>query len=76
VSAATVSSLMMGFAWGVGSLLAPVVGLMGDHFGLQKALAITAVIPLFAAMVAMPLPRLVPKEEPVLPAPLTSEPEV
>ena len=26
VSAATVSSLMMGFAWGVGSLLAPVVG--------------------------------------------------
>jgi hypothetical protein len=25
VSAATVSSLMMGFAWGVGSLLSPVV---------------------------------------------------
>ena len=75
VSAATVSSLMMGFAWGVGSLLAPFVGLLGDRLGLQTTLAITAVVPLFAAIVAVPLPRVVPKETPALPAPLTSEPE-
>ena len=37
VSAATVSSLMMGFAWGVGSLLAPVVGLLGDGWAERRA---------------------------------------
>jgi FSR family fosmidomycin resistance protein-like MFS transporter len=56
VSAATVSSLMMGFAWGVGSLLAPVVGVLGDRLGLGTALTITAVVPVFAAMAAVPLP--------------------
>jgi FSR family fosmidomycin resistance protein-like MFS transporter len=56
VSAATVSSLMMGFAWGVGSFLAPVVGLLGDRLGLQATLAITAVVPILAAIVAVPLP--------------------
>ena len=76
VSAATVSSLMMGFAWGVGSLLAPFVGLLGDRLGLQTTLAITAVVPLVAAMFALPLPRLVPREAPAVPAPLTSEPDV
>lgn len=60
VSAATVSSLMMGFAWGVGSLLAPVVGILGDALGLNVALAITSVVPLAAALVALPLPREVP----------------
>ena len=70
VSAATVSSLMMGFAWGVGSLLAPFVGLLGDSLGLQTALAITAVIPLLAALFALPLPRLVPKSAPEVPAAL------
>ena len=60
VSAATVSSLMMGFAWGVGSLLAPVVGVIGDQFGLSTALAITAVVPIAAALFALPLPRSVP----------------
>jgi FSR family fosmidomycin resistance protein-like MFS transporter len=73
VSAATVSSLMMGFAWGVGSLLAPVVGLLGDRLGLQAALAITGTVPLVAALLAHPLPRVVPREAPALPAPMTSE---
>jgi FSR family fosmidomycin resistance protein-like MFS transporter len=59
VSAATVSSLMMGFAWGVGSLLAPVVGVLGDNLGLSGALSITAVVPLLAALFALPLPRTV-----------------
>lgn len=75
VSAATVSSLMMGFAWGVGSLLAPLVGLIGDTLGLQVALSITAVVPLLAACFAVPLPRMVPAHAFAEPAPLTAETE-
>ena len=75
VSAATVSSLMMGFAWGVGSLLAPVVGILGDTLGLNVALSITGVIPLLAAMFALPLPRAVVPLALPEPAPLTPEPE-
>lgn len=56
VSAATVSSLMMGFAWGMGALLAPLVGLIGDSLGLSAALLVTAVSPLLAAAFALPLP--------------------
>jgi FSR family fosmidomycin resistance protein-like MFS transporter len=76
VSAATVSSLMMGFAWGVGSLLAPVVGVLGDRFGLSVALSITAVVPLMAAAVALPLPRMAPAAQPLDPAPLTAEADI
>ena len=56
VSAATVSSLMMGFAWGSGALMAPLVGLLGDRVGLNGALLVTALMPLAAAAVALPLP--------------------
>lgn len=56
VSAATVSSLMMGFGWGSGALVAPLVGLLGDVMGLSFALLVTSVIPLVAAIVAWPLP--------------------
>jgi FSR family fosmidomycin resistance protein-like MFS transporter len=73
VSAATVSSLMMGFAWGVGSLLAPVVGTMGDRLGLSVALSITAVVPVLAAAFALPLPRHVPSHVNPAPAPLGPE---
>ena len=76
VSAATVSSLMMGFAWGVGSLLAPIVGLLGDTLGLSAALSITALVPIAAAAFAVPLPGAVAAGPPVAePAPLTAEPE-
>ena len=75
ISAATVSSLMMGFAWGVGSLLAPVVGLIGDRLGLNVALSITSVVPILAALFAMPLPRHVPAAAHKELAPLTSETE-
>jgi len=64
VSAATVSSLMMGFAWGVGSLMAPAVGILGDRLGLSTALMITAVVPLLAALAAVPLPPVAPVREP------------
>lgn len=73
VSAATVSSLMMGFAWGVGSLLAPVVGMVGDNLGLNVALSITSAVPLLAAAFALPLPRRVPTQGSAEPAPLRPE---
>jgi FSR family fosmidomycin resistance protein-like MFS transporter len=60
VSAATVASLMMGFGWGSGALLAPFVGFLGDTMGLTAALLITAIIPIAAAAVALPLPNRAP----------------
>jgi FSR family fosmidomycin resistance protein-like MFS transporter len=62
VSAATVSSLMMGFAWGTGGLTAPLVGAMADHAGIQATLTFTACLPLLAALCAVPLPGGAPDE--------------
>ena len=57
VSAATVSSLMMGFAWGTGGLSVPVVGLIADRIGIEHTLVGLALVPLLAAACALPLPR-------------------
>jgi FSR family fosmidomycin resistance protein-like MFS transporter len=54
--AATVSSLMMGFAWGMGSLTVPLVGMGADRFGIRPTLAIVAFVPLLAAALAAGLP--------------------
>jgi MFS transporter, FSR family, fosmidomycin resistance protein len=62
VSAATVSSLMMGFAWGTGGLLVPLVGLVADLAGLPAALALVGLVPLAAALCALPLPATAPVE--------------
>jgi hypothetical protein len=51
-----------------------VVGLLGDRLGLSAALSITAVVPLFAALFALPLPNQVPDVH-AAPSPLTSEPD-
>ena len=56
ISAATVSSLMMGFAWGVGGLAIPLVGLVADRIGVEHALTVMAAVPLLAAALAVPLP--------------------
>jgi MFS transporter, FSR family, fosmidomycin resistance protein len=56
VSAATVSSLMMGFAWGMGGLSVPIVGMIADRIGIEAALRILALVPLAAAALALPLP--------------------
>jgi FSR family fosmidomycin resistance protein-like MFS transporter len=56
VSAATVSSLMMGFAWGTGGLSVPIVGLIADRVGIELTLVGLAFIPLLAAACALPLP--------------------
>jgi MFS transporter, FSR family, fosmidomycin resistance protein len=56
ISAATVSSLMMGFAWGTGGLSVPFVGMLADRIGIERALVMMAFMPLLAAMLALPLP--------------------
>jgi FSR family fosmidomycin resistance protein-like MFS transporter len=57
VSAATVSSLMMGFAWGTGGLSVPLVGLIADRAGIEATLTGLALVPLAAAACTIPLPR-------------------
>jgi FSR family fosmidomycin resistance protein-like MFS transporter len=56
ISAATVSSLMMGFAWGTGGLIVPLVGMLADRIGIERTLTIMAFMPLVAAALALPLP--------------------
>ncbi len=56
VSAATVSSLMMGFAWGTGGLSVPFVGMIADRVGIEHTLVGVSLIPLAAAACALPLP--------------------
>jgi FSR family fosmidomycin resistance protein-like MFS transporter len=56
ISAATVSSLMMGFAWGTGGLSVPFVGMLADRIGIERALIVMAFMPLVAAALALPLP--------------------
>ncbi len=60
VSAATVSSLMMGFAWGTGGLSVPIVGLIADRVGIEHTLVGLSFVPLLAAACALPLPDRVP----------------
>ena len=54
--AATVSSLMMGFAWGMGSLFVPLIGAGADRFGIEQTLVVLAFVPLLAASLAWRLP--------------------
>ena len=56
VSAATVSSLMMGFAWGTGGLTVPLTGLVADRIGIEYTLLGLSLVPLAAAALALPLP--------------------
>ena len=56
ISAATVSSLMMGFAWGMGGLAVPFVGMLADRIGIERTLMLMAFTPLLAAAFAIPLP--------------------
>lgn len=61
-SAATVSSLMMGVAWGSGGMLVPATGRLADLFGLPATLTALATLPLAAAALSLLLPS-----EPPLP---------
>ncbi len=68
VSAATVSSIMMGFGWGTGGLSVPLVGLIADRVGIEATLSGVAVIPLLAAACALPLPERAHVTTPIRPA--------
>ncbi len=57
VRTATVSSLMMGFGWGLGALLVPLVGVLGDRIGIAPTLAVVAGVLPLAALFALGLPR-------------------
>lgn len=70
VSAATVSSLMMGFAWGMGGLTVPIVGLVADQVGIAATLRGLALVPLVAAACAIPLPARATIAAPLRPAEL------
>ena len=61
ISAATVSSLMMGFAWGTGGLSVPLVGMMADRYGIERALMVMSALPLVAALLALSLPSRKPQ---------------
>ena len=56
VSAATVSSIMMGFGWGTGGLSVPLVGMVADRIGIEPTLSSLALIPVVAALLTLPLP--------------------
>ena len=56
ISAATVSSLMMGFGWGTAGISVPFVGMLADRIGIEQALMAMSVMPLLAAALALPLP--------------------
>ena len=68
VSAATVSSLMMGFAWGTGGLSVPLVGFIADRVGIEHTLVGLSLIPLLAAACAIPLPARATPPVPLTPA--------
>jgi FSR family fosmidomycin resistance protein-like MFS transporter len=57
VATGTVSSLMLGVAWGVGGLAVPLVGMIGDAVGLQSALLMLGVLPAVAALLTLRLPE-------------------
>ena len=60
VSAATVSSIMMGFGWGTGGLSVPFVGMIADRLGIEPTLSGLALVPIVAAACALPLPSRAP----------------
>jgi FSR family fosmidomycin resistance protein-like MFS transporter len=70
VSAATVSSIMMGFGWGTGGLSVPFVGMIADRVGIEPTLSGIAIVPLLAAAFALPLPSHTRTTTPARPADL------
>ena len=76
ISAATVSSLMMGFGWGTAGISVPFVGMLADRFGIERALMTMAMMPLIAAALALPLPgRAIPAHAPHASEVAGAEPE-
>jgi FSR family fosmidomycin resistance protein-like MFS transporter len=76
ISAATVSSLMMGFAWGTGGICVPLVGLVADRIGIASTLTWLAALPIVAAALALPLPARVEGSPPSRPVDVADPPAV
>ena len=55
--AGTVSALMMGFAWGAGALLTPLVGMLSERYGFIRALIVTALVPWLSAVLLWRYPK-------------------
>ena len=71
ISAATVSSLMMGFAWGTGGLSVPFVGMVADRIGIEATLRGMSLVPIVAAALVLPLPE---RPSVAVPAPPATDP--
>ena len=56
VATGTVSSLMMGVAWGTGGLAVPAIGLLGDSIGLGPTLQLVGLLPAAGALLILALP--------------------
>ncbi|MDQ6706230.1 MAG: MFS transporter [Acidobacteriota bacterium] len=55
---ATVSSLMMGFAWGMaGIVFIPLTGWVADHYSMQAAFTALIAVPLIGFLLALKLPE-------------------
>src|SRR5262245_38184419 len=55
--ASTVSALMMGFAWGAGALMTPLVGVLSERFGFAPALMVVSLFPLVSAALLWLYPK-------------------
>jgi len=56
--AGTVTSMMMGFAWGVAGITAvPAIGWFADRVGIAATFQVLAVLPLLGFALALKLPR-------------------
>ena len=56
-SRSMVSSLMMGFAYGLGGAFSPLIGMLGDVFGLEKVLLFSAFVPLVTLALIARFPK-------------------
>ncbi len=52
-----VASLMMGFAYGLGGFISPLVGKMADLFSIERVLLVVALIPLFSFSLIFKFPE-------------------
>ena len=57
------SSLMMGFAFGTGGMMAPITGRLADMFSIREVLSVLAVIPLLSVGLILFLPNRVDNKQ-------------
>jgi FSR family fosmidomycin resistance protein-like MFS transporter len=56
--AGTVSSLMMGFAWGIaGMIFIPLIGVLSDRYSMQTTMSALTIFPLIGFFLTLALPK-------------------